>query len=505
MSSPLLAVEHISKRFPGVTALDDVSLDFHSGEVVGLVGQNGSGKSTLLKTLVGINQPDEGRLLVRGEATRIRGVADAGARGVGIVFQEQSLLPNLTVAENIMLGKPSDSTRGGVYRWGRLRGEAERHLAKIESGIDPQSLVGDLPFGQRQMVELAKVLALEEQVEGDLVILFDEPTSVLSAEEIEQLFTQVRRLRSRACVVFVSHRLDEVLTVSDRVYVLQDGRCVAERRTDATSPEDLYHLMVGTERADDYYRQSERREVSGDAPLLEVEHLTCQGRFADVSFGLARGKVLGLAGVVGSGREDLCRSLFGAVPITSGSVTLEGRALRLRTPGDAVSAGLGFVPAERNTEGVIRGRSIHENMVLAYDRQLATGPFLRRPAERRAVDDWMEQLRVKAPGADTRIEQLSGGNAQKVVLGKWLLGRDLRVLVLDHPTRGLDLGAKGDLYRIIRRLAGDGLAILLLSDTLEETLGLSDYVIVMRDGEISGRFDVRRDEPTSERLVELMV
>ena len=505
MTAPLLAVEHLTKRFRGATALEDVSLELRSGEVVGLIGQNGSGKSTLLKCLVGIHQPDGGRLVFRGEPTRIRGVADAGARGVGIVFQEQSLLPNLSVAENIMLGKPSASTRGGFYRWGRLRREAERHLAKIESTIAPGALVSDLSFGQRQMVELAKVLALEELVDGELVILFDEPTSVLSAPEIQQLFRQVQRLRSRACVVFVSHRLDEVLEVSDRVCVLQDGRCVAERMAAGTHPKDLYHLMVGSERAEDYYLQSERAEATSDSPLLEVERLGSHGRFSDVSFELARGQVLGLAGVVGSGREALCRALFGAVPITSGTVTLEGRRLRLRSPGDAVRAGLGFVPSERDTEGIVRGRSVHENMVLAYDRQLASGPLLSRSAERRAVEDWMTQLRVKAPGPDTRIEQLSGGNAQKVALGKWLLGRDLRVLVLDHPTRGLDLGAKGDLYGIIRRLAGEGLAILLMSDTLEETLGLSDEVIVMRDGEVSGRFDTHHDPPSSQQLVELMV
>lgn len=505
MNEPVVRVEGATKRFPGVTALDDVSVELRSGEVVGLIGQNGSGKSTLLKCLVGINQLDAGRILVRGEPTRIRGVADAGAQGIGIVFQEQSLLPNLTVAENILLGKPSASTRGGWYRWGALRREAEGHLAKIESDISPGALVGDLPFGQRQMVELAKVLALEERVEGDLVILFDEPTSVLAAEEIEQLFRQVRRLRERACVVFVSHRLEEVLEVSDRVYVLSDGRQVAERPAADTDPEDLYHLMVGAERAQDYYLRAERHARQAPQPVLEVEGLASDGAFEDVSFTLGAGQVLGIAGVVGSGREALCRALFGAEPVSSGTMRLADQRFQPRGPGEAVRAGIGFVPAERNTEGVVRGRSVHENMVLAFDSDLRRGPFLDRRAERAAVSRWMEDLRVKAPSTDVAIDQLSGGNAQKVVLGKWLLGTDLKVLVLDHPTRGLDGGAKGDLYRIIRRLAADGLAILLMSDTLEETLGLSDDVLVMRDGAVSGSFSTHEEPPSPEQLVELMV
>ncbi len=506
MSAPVLQVSGLTKRFPGVVALDDVSVEVRREEVVGLIGQNGSGKSSLLKILAGVQSADAGEIRLRGEVIRPRSVAAANQLGIGMVFQEQSLLPNLTVAENIFLGKDHPATRRGWYRWGALRTAARAQLRKIETDIDPGTVVGELPFGQRQMVELAKVLALEELVDVPLVILFDEPTSVLSGAEIEILFRQIQRLRERSSVVFVSHRIEEVLAVSERVYVMSDGRRVAEEAAGAAGMEELYRLMVGEDRAEDYYREEARAAANVDDLRLSVRGVSAADRVADVSFDLRAGTVLGLAGVGGSGREELVRALFGAEPLTSGSIELDGHRASFRSPSQAVEAGMGYVPAERKLEGMLAGRDLHENLVAASGTQLRRGPWIDRRRERPVVDEWLARLKVKAPSPRVRIDQLSGGNQQKVVLGKWLLSDRLRVLILDHPTRGLDLGAKGDVYDLVRQLAAGGLAIILLSDTLEETLGLCDQVIAMRDGTITGRFeDCVNDKPESEDLIRLMV
>lgn len=505
-ASCVLEARNLSKRYGGIYALRSMDLQLRQGEVLGLIGQNGAGKSTLLKLLTGVEQPDEGSIILRGQTVHLRGVADAGTKGVGIVFQEQSLVPNLTVAENILLGRTSPAVRGGVYRWGQINAEAQRYLDMAGSSARPNAQVDELSFVDRQSVELAKVLALQDRVEGPLVILFDEPTSVLSAAEIEGLFEEIRKLRERAAIVFVSHRMDEVLAISDRVLVLRDGEVVAESDPAHVVAGDLHRLMVGTERAEDYYAQQHRADLRDAPVLLSARGLTHKGKFRDLSFELHAGEILGVAGVVGSGREALCRALFGADPVTSGTVQLAGQALKVSDPADAVEAGIGFIPAERRVEGMVSGRSIAENLVLAATPSLSWAKVVRRPhAEGALVHGWTQQLKVKMPSVATEIQRLSGGNQQKVVLAKWLAVPHLRVLILDHPTRGLDVGAKADVYNAIRAAAGRGIGIVLLSDTLEELMGLSDTVIVMRDGEETGRFNLAEGNTTSEDLIKLMV
>jgi ribose transport system ATP-binding protein len=506
--SAVIELHEVTKRFPGVVALDRVSAELREREVLGLIGQNGSGKSTLLKLLAGVQQPDAGTLSLRGEPLSLGSVERANAHGIGMVFQEQSLVPGLSVAENIFLGKPTGAKRGGVYRWRRLRREAQRQLDKVASPVSPSARVEQLDFAQRQMVELAKVLALEELTDRPLVVLLDEPTSVLNREETEALFAQVRRLKQRSSVVFVSHRLEEVLAISDRVYVMSDGRRVAECEADAVDTQDLYRLMVGEDRAEDYYLGGRRADppASGSAPRLRVEALSVRGGCRDVSFEVGAGEVLGLTGVVGSGREAVCRALVGAEPIARGKVALEGAPLRLASPAAAVAAGIGYVPAERKVEGMLAGRSVHENVVIAAGPALRRGPLLAPRRESARVAQLLDQLHVKTPSPRVRIDALSGGNQQKVVLAKWLAAGRLRLLVLDHPTRGLDLRAKSDVYALVRELTASGVAVVLLSDTLEETLGLSDRLVVLRDGTVSGRFDaVASDPPQEEELMELMV
>ncbi|WP_307844694.1 sugar ABC transporter ATP-binding protein [Actinotalea solisilvae] len=501
---PVLAVRGVTKRYPGVVALDGMELEVRPHEVVGLIGENGAGKSTLLKTLVGLAQPDEGHLEVRGERVRLRGVAHAASVGIGMVFQEQSLVPNITVAENILLGAEGAAVRGGLFRWRRMAALAQVQLDKIGSSVSPLARTDSLTFAERQMVEVAKVLALEERTAHEPVVLLDEPTSVLEREEVETLFRQVRRLRERASVVFVSHRLDEVLEISDRVYVLRNGRVVAEvvpGEVDATA---LHHLLIGRESTHSHYHDEAQADPA-EGVRLRVRDLETT-RCRKVSFEVRAGEVLGVAGVQGSGREELCRALFGALPGTRGQVTLDGRPVRLDSPRSAVLAGIGYVPSERRTEGVVGAMSVRENLSMAHVGAVCRGPLLDGHRERELVDTWIRRLAIRTPSGDSAIGGLSGGNQQKVVLARWLVSPDLRLLILDHPTRGLDVGAKSEVYELIRELAASGCAVLLLSDTLEEVLAMSHRVLVMKDGEITGCLDAARGaKPDPVAIMEVMV
>jgi len=507
VSVPVLQLKGVTKRFPGVVALDAVDIEVRRHEVIGLIGENGAGKSTLLKILSGVYQPDAGELVVRGEPQRFRGPRDAARAGIGMVHQEQSLVGSVSVAENLLLGAEGTSVRGGVYRWGDVNRRAAALLEKIGSPISPTAQVDSLTFAQRQMVEVAKALSVEEQVQSEPVIVLDEPTSVLDGDDLEALFVQIERLRRIASVIFVSHRLDEVLRVSDRVYVMKDGRCVAERDPRQVEVAELYRLMVGRETTGQYYREEDQDPVGEDAEVvLSAQVLTKAGSYADVDLDVRRGEVVGIAGTIGSGREDLCRTLFGAEPFDGGQLLVGGRPARFRSPGDAVRAGIGYIPAERRFEGVAMGLSVSDNVLLADKSPASVGPFAAPGAQRRVVDEWIERLRIRTPRRSTDVAKLSGGNQQKVALAKWLVSPRLRVLILDHPTRGLDVGAKEDVYRFIREMCRRGLAIVLLADTLEETIALSHSVIVMRDGRVDARFDATPgNKPSQVDLVERMV
>lgn len=502
----VVEVKNITKRFPGVVALDNVSLEIRPHEVVGLIGENGAGKSTLLKILSGSYRPDSGELLVRGTSTNLRGPADAVRAGIGMVYQEQSLIGSVTVAENIFLGFEGRSVRGGVYRWADLRARALEQLRKIDSDIDPRAQTESLTFAERQMVEIAKALAVEELSDAPPVIILDEPTSVLEQRDLERLFVQVERLRKFGSVVFVSHRLDEVLRVSDRVYVMKDGQVVAERVAAEVDKRDLHRLMVGRDSATEFYRERDQLPVDDQPTLFEATKLSKKGKFKDVSLRLRKGEVLGLAGVVGSGREDICHVFVGAETYDSGVMKLDSAAFSPNSPANSVARGFGYVPAERKVEGVIAGMSVAENMMLADPAPVSRFGFLDRKRMRSLVDSWIDQMRVRTPTQDTDIDSLSGGNQQKVVLARWLQSPRLKVLVLDHPTRGLDVGAKEDVYQFIRTACAAGVGVVLLADSLEETIGLSHQILVFRDGEVSAHFECPPgNKPAQVDLVKAMV
>jgi ribose transport system ATP-binding protein len=504
MTTAALALRHVEKRFPGVHALKDVSIDIRPGEVVGLIGENGAGKSTLMKILSGVYQPDGGEILLDGKQVRLQSAAQAMSLGIGMVFQEQSLLPNLTVGENIYLGNEGRFTRFGLVDWRALYAAASQQLAKVQVAVDPRTRAAELDFATRQMVELAKALTLEDQAPGHLVILLDEPTSVLERADIDILFERVRALRSRASFIFVSHRLDEILELSDRVYVMKDGAVVAELPAADAQVHQLHQLMVGRGLQTEYYREPLQRPFK-DEVVLEAVGLGLEGGYQGVDFQLHAGEILGIAGVIGSGREELARTLAGFAPHDQGRLVLNGREIRFTTPAEAVDAGIGYIPRERRVEGLVLFLSVAANITLGNLATLTRHGLIDIGRERQLARDWVERLKVRTPGIDALCLNLSGGNQQKVVLAKWL-NAEARILVLDHPTRGLDVGAKEEVYELVRAVTADGIAVILTSDTLEETIGLSHTVIVMRDGRVSHRVDASPGrKPAQVDLIQHMV
>lgn len=478
----------VDKKFPGVHALKAVDFHIRRGEIVGLVGENGAGKSTLMKVIYGAYQPDGGAILIDGKPVRFQNPRAAMQAGIGMVFQEQSLIPSLTVMENIFLGHEAQFSRFGVINWRAMAAAARRHLAKVQLDLDPGMLTSDLSFAQRQLVELAKVLTLEERVQGDLVILLDEPTSVLAEDEVKMLFRIVRDLTARASFIFVSHRMDEVMELSDRIYVMKDGQVVDVVARGQSSIESIQHKMVGRAVDRDYYREPRQKPFDPTRELLRLENVGLPGRIRDISLSLHAGEVLTLVGTEGSGREAILRTIYGMLTPAEGRVVIKGQPARDHRPQRAVEQGIGYVPRERKIEGILAGMTVSENMTLSQMGRYARAGVLNLGAERALARDWISRLSIKAPSEHADCGGLSGGNQQKVVLAKWRSGGS-DILLLDHPTRGLDIGAKEDVYEMIRDMSDDGVGVILVADTLEEAIGLSHSILVLKDGAIRARFE----------------
>jgi len=501
----MLTLNNVTKRFNGVTVLKGIDLEVRKHEVVGLIGENGAGKSTLMKILTGVYQPDEGHLELDGQAIVLDSPRGATAQGIAMVYQEQSILPNLSVAENLFMGREDEFSRFGWLNWKKLHRAARLQLAKVNLDIDPGMLCSELSFSQRQMIELAKALALEERCQGHLVILLDEPTSVLEQREIDTLFRLVRQLKSRASFIFVSHRLDELLELSDRVYVMKDGEVVAQMPAAEASKERLHSLMVGRSLQAEFYRESLQKPCSPDVALA-VRGLALDGSFSSLDFDLHRGEILGIAGVIGSGREELCRVVAGLLPRSGGEILVHGKRLPANGgPGAAIRAGIGYIPRERKIEGIVSMLSVAQNMTLARIGQVTHCGLLDERRERTLAEDWIKRLSIKTPGPDALLLNLSGGNQQKVVLAKWR-NAGSTILILDHPTRGLDVGAKEDVYQLIREITDEGVSVILTADTLEEMIGLSHRILVMRDGEVAQSFEcLPGAKPQQVDLIQYMV
>jgi len=481
-----IKVENASLSFGVVQALNDVSIEINDCEVVGLVGENGAGKSTLLKVLSGTNKLDQGHFLVNDTRQSFSSVADATQAGISMVYQEQSLLPNITVAENVLLGIEGSAVKFGTYSPKKVQETARRYLNRVNLDIDPRTRTEDLSFGTRQMIEVAKALAVAEYSGQPPVILLDEPTSVLERNEIRTLFEVVRKVKEKTSVVFISHRLEEVLEISDRVYVMRDGEVVSEVKPSEVSVDELFALMVGRDLTQSYFRE-ELTNIPSEVNRLEVKNL-CGAGFTDINFAVKKGEIVSFLGLQDSGRENLGRVIFGALPKKSGEIRLDDEVYRARNTTHAVRSGIGYIPSERKTDGIVLAMTVGENMTMSHPKKVTTFAIFNTRKFKDIVSYWIERLGIKTPSGHTPIRSLSGGNQQKVVLAKWLMDENLKVLILDTPTRGLDVGAKTEIYAILRELAAKGISIIFLADALEEGIFMSHRVFTMKDGTISGEF-----------------
>jgi ribose transport system ATP-binding protein len=488
---PAWEVREVSKAFPGVRALDRVSLRLEVGEVHALVGENGSGKSTLAKCLSGTYQPDDGEILHRGEVVQLRDPNAAQNLGVATFHQELSLVPSLSVAENVHLGRLPG--RVGMVSWRSARRRAKEALDRLEVSIHPERAVGELSVAEQQLVEIARAIS-----RGDIsLLILDEPTAALGPGEVERLHQVVRVLARDAAVLYISHRLEEVLSVAERVTVIRDGRVVGERRTTEASVPNVARMMIGTE-LEDYFGR-ERAGIE-EVPLLEARNLRTQKGVNGVSFTVRPGEVFGLGGLIGSGRTEIARALFGADRLTDGEVLLGGRKLQLRSPTEAVAAGIAFLSEDRKADGLFFNLLAPLNISIARLESVSRGPFLRLGEEGRRARVLIRDLRL-SPGAERRnVGFLSGGNQQKVVLARWLFA-EARVLILDEPTQGIDVGAKREIYALIDELGKRGAGIVLISSDYPELLTLSDRVAVVRGGRIV--HVAARGELSQQRLIEL--
>ncbi|MGA2546536.1 MAG: sugar ABC transporter ATP-binding protein [Rectinemataceae bacterium] len=489
-----LRMEGINKRYGGTVALKRVSVAAELGEVHALVGENGAGKSTLMNILSGAVSPDSGSIFLGQQTVTMRSPHQANALGVRAVHQEFSLVPHLTIAENILMGKLP--TQGGgrvVIDWPKAYERARALLAELGfSGLDERARVHHLSTSQQQVVEIAKALA-----EKPKILILDEPSAVLSKDELSRLFALIRRLKGeKTLILYISHRLEEVFEIADRITVLRDGEVVGTVRREAVDQNDLIRMMVGRSFEEIYPRRGTRR---GDE-VLSVHGLGREGEFRDVDFTLHRGEVLGMFGLVGSGRSSLARSVFGAEPPTSGSIRVDGLPLRLRTPREAVSAGISLVTEDRKRDGLVMHCTIRDNVSFAAFPKMSRGIFLNRKLQERLVAEKVKELALKPPHIGALVRTLSGGNQQKVILAKWLLC-DTKVLLLDEPTRGVDIGAKVEIYHLINALVEAGVGVLLISSEMLEVLGMSDRILVMREGRLVG--DIDREKASEEGLLQL--
>ncbi len=487
-----LSAVGISKRFAGVRALNDVTLDFPSGSVTALMGENGAGKSTLIKIINGDYLPDEGSVTLAGSPLRLHSPADARQAGIRVIPQEPEIVPHVSVAENVYLGAlPRKAGRGLDRAALRRRVRADLERLGFERVLNPDTLGSRLTPAQRQLVEILRALTTDAKV-----IAFDEPTSSLSENEVEALFTLIRRLREDGlAVIYVSHRMQEIFRLADRIAVLRDGGLVGVRDAADTDENEIVRMMVGR----DLSAMFAREHSATEDVVLEVDSVTTDD-VTDISLTVSAGEVVALAGLVGAGRSELAGALVGDLPIRSGQVRVAGRRVRLRQPRDAVKAGMGYAPEERKAQALLLERSVRDNISLVVLDRLRRFRFIRRGEEQRLTKEYVDRLNVRTPSIEHEVRKLSGGNQQKVVLARWL-ARKPKVLILDEPTRGIDVGAKAEIYHLIDDLARSGVAVLVISSELPEVLGLADRIIVMQNGRVTG--ELSRDAATEEALLEL--
>lgn len=491
MGDTILVMEDIDKTFPGVHALDHVHFDVKRGEVHALMGENGAGKSTLMKVLTGIYSKDSGTITYEGKEIEFHNTREAQDAGIVIVHQELNMVGDLTVAQNIFIGR--EFMKGFRIDDKKMIAESKKLFDELKIDIDPKAKMSDLTVGKQQMCEIAKAISHQAKV-----IIFDEPSAALTEKEIEDLFVIIRDLRDKNLgIVYISHRMDEIKVITDRVTVMRDGGYVGTLITKDCTKEDIINMMVGRVIYEEPKTQS---MVPKDAPVvLKVEHLNAGRMVKDVSFELRKGEILGFSGLMGAGRTETARALFGADPKTSGDIYVNGEKVVINSPQDAVKHGIGYLSEDRKRYGIVVQKTITENSTLASMDDYMSGIFINKSKEKKVTEKYIDELKTKTPGPDQLVVNLSGGNQQKVVIAKWLV-RDCDILIFDEPTRGIDVGAKNEIYKLMNRLASEGKSIIMISSEMTEILRMSDRIVVMCEGEKTGELDIA--EATQELIMD---
>lgn len=490
MQPEILRMEGIDKSFPGVKVLEGVTFELKKGEVHSLLGENGAGKSTLMKILTGVYTKDQGRILLRGKEVEISSPLQAQQMGISMIHQELNLIPNLTVAENIFIGREKNFGRYGWVNTKRMNQAAKAVLERLGLDYDPTQIVGQLSVGEQQMVEIAKALSFDAEI-----LVMDEPTAALTDREIERLFQLVNDLREQGVgIVYISHRMEELFQICDRVTVMRDGHYIGTREMNETTMDELVKMMVGRELTDRFPKQSSVQ----DEVILEVKHLSSGDDYQDISFSLRKGEVLGIAGLMGAGRTEVVRGIFGADKRDQGDIYVSGEKIKIQSPDQAIQNGIALVTEDRKDQGLVLGLSVRENIALANLKKISRNGLIKHSEEKAIVEEQIDRLKIKTPDGNQLVKSLSGGNQQKVVLAKWLETHP-KVLILDEPTRGIDVGAKVEIYQLMNELTKQGIGILMISSELPELLGMSDRILVMREGRITGEFT--REEAKQEDIM----
>lgn len=485
----ILELKDVSKSFAGVQALSNISFDVREGEILGFIGENGAGKSTLIKILAGAHQRDSGEILFSGKPFHVQHPKEAQDIGISVIYQEFNLIPSLSVAENIFLGKLPLVNK--MIHWKKLYSDATAALERLNLKIDVTIPVSELSIAKQQMVEIAKALVADTKI-----LIMDEPTATLTGEETETLLQQVQQLKAEGItVIFVSHRLEELFAVCDRIAVLRDGKFIGTYDSEQLTKDKLIELMVGRPLSQTF---PERKGKLSNETILEVRNLTRGQIVKDVSFSLSKGEILGIAGLVGSGRTETARLIFGADLMDSGEVLLKGKKVSIRSPQEAIAQGIGLVPEDRKNQGLVIGLSVRENLLMSSIKKAIKNGFILRKREAAICETNIASLQIKTSHYNQLAESLSGGNQQKVVLGKWL-NAEPDIIIMDEPTRGIDVNAKVEIYKLIVQLADAGKSLIIISSELPEILGLSDNILVMCEGEISGRLS--KSEATQEKIM----
>lgn len=493
--TPMLKMEGVSKSFPGVKALDNVSLMAYGGEVTALMGENGAGKSTLMKILSGVYKKDEGKIFIEGIETEVKGIKSAEEAGITIIHQELSVLNNLTVSENIFLGNEKHNKFTGRINKKLLDERSRMFLEQIGCDIDPNRLVGTLNVGEKQMLEIAKALTKNARI-----IIMDEPTTALTDVETENLFKVIENLRKKGiAIIYISHRMEEIFKICHRVEVLRDGKYAGSANIKDIDNDKLISMMVGRTIEDQFpYRVVEKGDLA-----LEVKDLSCKEGVKNASFTLRKGEILGVAGLMGSGRTELAKTIFGEYKKTSGEIKLNGSHINIGCIDDAISKGICYLSEDRKKEGCILGMPVGENMTLCNLKKYENNfKVINKKEETKDIEYYIKKINIKTPSKDQIIKNLSGGNQQKVILAKWLM-LSPEVLIIDEPTRGIDVGAKKEIYELLNELKASGKAIIMISSDLPEVLGISDRIMVMSEGRISG--ELSREEANQESIMKLAV